>query len=582
MAPARRTLWSRFLTIARPFFVSEARWGALALLGLLLAFILGLGGLNVAASYMSRNFMTCVEQRHGQEAVHFALLWCGMVVAVTVVAVFKAFAEQRLCLWWRGWLTRHLFERYLGRRAYYRMKGRPDVDNPDQRITEDVRTFTENALALLLIIVNSITQLGSFAVVLWAITPWLLAAAVGYTLLGSLVTVLLGRKLIKLDARQFKKEADLRFDLMQVRTQAEPIALLGGETAEAGRLRGALAEVIDNMRRIIGLSRNISFFTMGYDYFVQVLPLFIVAPLFIRGQVEFGALDQARIAFAVVMGAFSIIVTQFQRISTIGAVTERLGLFTEVLEDEAPAVAKAPIETTEDDARVAFEGLTLVTPRDGRLLVKDLSVQVPRGRRLLVLGPSGSGRTCLLRAAAGLWTSGQGRIVRPPLHDLVFLPQQPYLRSGPLRDQFLYGSRKEGLSDERILAVLREVGFEAVLERVGGLDACADWANTLSLGEQQLVALARLLLARPRFAFLDEATSALDEDVARRLYEVLAATPISYVSVAGDPALAEYHDAVLELGPGGSWRTSPEVPRPARAVPPGGFVAPLPVPLVPA
>lgn len=553
MPPARVALRSRFLAIAKPFFVSEARWGALALLALLLAFILGLGGLNVLASYKSRDFMTSVEQRQGDNAVRYALLWCGLIGAVTVVAVFKAFAEQRLCLWWRGWLTRHLFERYLVRRAYYRMKGRPEIDNPDQRITEDVRTFTENALAMLLIVVNSIIQLAAFAGVLWSITPWLLVAAVLYTLLGSLVTVLLGRKLIKLDSRQFKKEADLRYDLMQVRSQAEPIALLGGEAEEAGRLRRALAEVVDNMRRIIGLSRNISFFTIGFDYFVQLLPLFIVAPLFIRGRVEFGTMDQARVAFTAVMGAFSVIVTQFQRISTIGAVTERLSLFTEVLEDEAPVLAKSPIETTEDDGRVAFDGLTLVTPRDGRLLVKDLTLEVPAGQRLLIVGPSGSGRTCLLRAAAGLWTNGQGRIVRPPLEDVLFLPQQPYLRPGPLRDQLRYGTRHGNVPDERMLEVLHQVRFDAVLERVGGLDAEADWANTLSLGEQQLVAFARLLIARPRFAFLDEPTSALDAGAACHLYEVLAATPITYVSVTTDPALADFHDRVLQLGPNGAW-----------------------------
>ena len=553
MPQPRGTLRTRFLAVAKPFFVSEARWGAFAMLGLLLALILGLGKLNVQAARMSGHFMTSVEQRREHDAISYALFWGGTVVAITVVAVFKAFAEQRLCLSWREWLTRHLMERYLARRAYYRMKGRPDVDNPDQRLTEDVRTFTENALALLLIVVNATVQLSWFAFVLWAITPWLLVAAVLYTVLGSLVTVLLGRRLIKLDVRQFKKEADFRFDLMQVRTQAEPIALLGGEPEETGRLRGALAEVVDNMRRIIGLSRNISFFTIGFDYFVQLLPLFIVAPLFIRGQVEFGALDQARIAFTAVMGAFSVVVTQFQRISTIGAVTERLSLFTEVLEDEAPAAAKAPIEIAEDDARVGFEGLTLTTPRDGRLLVKELSLEVPAGRRLLIVGPSGSGRTSLLRAAAGLWTTGQGRIVRPPLADIVFLPQQPYLRPGPLRDQLLYGTRRGGVPDECLQEVLREVGFEAVLERVGGLDAEADWANTLSLGEQQLVAFARLLLARPRFAFLDEATGALDEAAGRRLYEALSATPIAYVSVAGNPGLAEYHDLVLELGPNGAW-----------------------------
>jgi putative ATP-binding cassette transporter len=553
MPPARVALRSRFLAIAKPFFVSEARWGALAVLGLLLALILGLGRLNVEAATMSGHFMTSVEQREQDNALRFALYWCGMVASITVVAVFKAFAEQRLCLWWREWLTRHLMERYLVRRAYYRLKGRPDVDNPDQRITEDVRTFCENALGMLLIVVNSAVQLCCFAGVLWSITPWLLLAAVLYTLLGSLVTVLLGRKLIKLDSRQLKKEADLRFDLMQVRTQAEPIALLGGEAEEGGRLRGALAEVVENMRRIIGLSRNISFFTIGFDYFVQLLPLFIVAPLFIRGQVEFGTMDLSRVAFTAVMGAFSLVVTQFQRISTIGAVTERLSLFTEVLEDEAPAQVKSPLETTEDAGQVAFDRLTMVTPRDGRLLVKDLTLEVPAGQRLLIVGPSGSGRTCLLRALAGLWTSGQGRIVRPPLEDVLFLPQQPYLRPGRLRDQLLYGTRRGDLPDEAILEVLHEVRFDAVLERVGGLDAEADWANTLSLGEQQLVAFARVLIARPRFAFLDEPTSALDSDAARHLYEVLAAAPITYVSVSTDPALADFHDRVLELGPNGTW-----------------------------
>jgi putative ATP-binding cassette transporter len=553
MPPPRGALRSRFWAIARPFFQSEAGWGARLLLLLLLGFILCLNGLNVVASYMCGGFMTAVEQRQSQQAVTFALLWAGLFVALTVVAVFKAFTEDRLRLWWRTWLTQHLFRRYLAHRAYYRMKGRADVDNPDQRITEDVRTFTEQGLAFLLIFTNSTITLLSFSGVLWSITPWLLLAAVLYTVFGSVMTIFLGRKLVKLDSGQFKREADLRYDLMQVRAQAEPIALLAGERDEDERLRRRLADVVANMKGIIGLSRNISFFTTGYDYLIQLLPLLIVAPLYIAGRAEFGMLAQAQIAFMAVMGAFSVIVKEFQRISTFGAVTERLGAFWEVLDDEAPAERKSPIETVEDPALLAFEGLTLVTPRDGRLLVKDLSVTVPRGRRLLITGPSGSGRTCLLRAIAGLWTSGQGRITRPPLEDVLFLPQQPYLRGGTLREQLLYGNRRAGVTGERILTVLRHVGFEAVLERVGGLDAERDWPNTLSLGEQQQVAFARLLLARPRFAFLDEATSALDEPTARRLYEALAATPITYVSVAGDPGLADYHDTVLELGPNGTW-----------------------------
>ncbi len=553
MPPSRGSLRSWFWALARPFFVSEARWGARLLLLLLLAFILGLAFLNVWACEMAGGFMTAVEKRHSDQAVRFALCWVSLFAGLTVVAVFKAFTEERLRLWWRAWLTRHLFRRYLARRAYHRLKGRPDVDNPDQRITEDVRTFTEQALAFLLILTNSVVTLVSFAGVLWAITPWLVLAAVLYTVFGSLMTIFLGRRLVKLDSGQYRKEADLRYDLMQVRAQAEPIALLGGERDEDDRLRRRLAEVVANMKGIIGLSRNINFFTTGYDYLIQLVPLMIVAPLYIAGRAEFGALAQSQIAFAAVMGAFSVIVKEFQRISTFGAVIERLGAFCEVLDDEAPAGGKSPIEIIEDDRRVAFEGLTLVTPRDGRLLVENLSVEVPRGRSLLVTGPSGSGRTCLLRAAAGLWTAGQGRVRRPRLEDVVFLPQQPYLRCGTLRDQVLYGTRTAGLGDEDVLAVLRQVGFKAALERVGGLTAECDWPNTLSLGEQQQVAFARLLLARPRFAFLDEATSALDGEAAEHLYRLLRATPITYISVASEPALAAYHDGVLELGGPGTW-----------------------------
>jgi putative ATP-binding cassette transporter len=546
------------------------RWRAVALLALLLVFMLCLNGLNVAATIMCGDFMTAVSERAADSAVVIGLLWAGTFAVLTVVAVFKAFTEDRFRLQWRQWLTRHLFERYLSGRAYYRLQGRSDVDNPDQRITEDVKTFTEQTLALLLIIANSTITLISFSGILWSITPWLFLAAVLYTVFGSILTVFVGRRLLKLDVLQFRKEADLRYDLIQTRTHAERIALLGGEREETGRLRRRLAAVVSNLKGIIGLSRNIAFFTTGYDYLSQLIPLLIVAPLYIRGQVEFGKLAQAQIAFLYVMGAFSIIVKEFQRISTFGAVVERLGTFWEVLDGEAPGLGmkpvtppgpglgplsphKSPIETIEDSARVAFEGLTLTTPRDSRLLVRDLGVEAPYGQRLLILGPSGSGRTCLIRAVAGLWLSGQGRIVRPPLDEILFLPQQPYLRAGPFRDQLLYGTRHDKLSDSRLLAALRKVQFEEVLERVGGLDAVGDWSSTLSQGEQQQLSLARLLLASPRFAFLDEPTSALDADLARRIYATLAKTSITYISITSDERLRDYHDRVVELGPDGTW-----------------------------
>jgi putative ATP-binding cassette transporter len=386
---------------------------------------------------------------------------------------------------------------------------------------------------------------------------WLFLAAVVYAASGSLMTVLLGKRLIRLDVLQFKKEADLRYDLIQVRTRAEPIALLGGERDEGARVRGRLARVVENMRAMIALNRNIAFFTEGFNFFIQLIPVLIVAPLYVRGEVEFGKITQAMMAFATVMNAFSLIVREFSRISLFGAVVERLGHVWEAIEEEAPAARKPAIEFVEDAGRVAYDRLTLVTPTDGRLLLKELPLEVPRGLRLLITGPGGSGRTALLRATAGLWTAGAGRISRPPAGAVLFLPQQPHLSAGSLRDQLLYATGKCAVPDERLLAVLRKVGFGAALERLGGLGAEHSWANVLSLGEQQQLAFARLLLANPRFAFLDEPTSGLDRETGRRLYEALSHTGITYVSVAGDPGLVDYHDAVLELLPGGAWQLAP-------------------------
>jgi putative ATP-binding cassette transporter len=206
---------------------------------------------------------------------------------------------------------------------------------------------------------------------------------------------------------------------------------------------------------------------------------------------------------------------------------------------------------------VAFRGLTLVAPRDGRVLLKDLALEVPQGQRLLVTGPSGSGRTSLLRASAGIWSAGQGRIVRPGAADTLFLPQQPYLRSGPLREQLLYGLRGKRFTDAQLRDTLEQVGFDVALERLGGLDAEQDWRQVLSVGEQQQLAFARLLLASPRVAFLDEPTSSLEPKTAGRMYEALRRSPTDYVSVSNDPALRDFHDTVLEFGPDGSWTATP-------------------------
>jgi putative ATP-binding cassette transporter len=553
MAGFRGGAWSRFLALTRPFFRSAEGRRGIGLLLLLLLLLLAINGLNVVNNFVGGDFMTAISKRQADRFIVLALVYAGVFAASTVVAVFSRFAEERLGLLWRNSLTRHLVDRYLSHHAYYRLTARKDIDNPDQRIAEDVKTFTVTALSFLLIAVNSTITLCSFSGILWSITPWLFVTAVLYAAFGSYTTIFLGRKLIGLNVRQLQKEADLRYELIQVRTRAEPIALLRGEADENRRIRGRLDRVVENMKAMIALNRNVGFFTVGYNYLIQLIPALVVAPLYIRGEIEFGKVTQAAMAFAFVMNAFSLIVEEFQRISSFGAVIERLGSAWEVIQAEESATLKPTIEMVPDSGRVAFERLTLATPRDGRLLIKDLTLEVPRGRRLLITGPTGSGKTALLRTIAGLWTAGAGRIVRPPLEDVMFLPEQPYVVAGTLREQLAYAVGPDRTTDGRMLAVLRKVRLGSILDQAGGLDVERDWPNVLSLSEQQELAFARLLLANPRFAFLDEATSALDPEKGRSLYEMLSRTGITYISVVTDPGLMDYHDMHLELGAHGEW-----------------------------
>jgi len=260
------------------------------------------------------------------------------------------------------------------------------------------------------------------------------------------------------------------------------------------------------------------------------------------------------VGFNFVLDAFSLLVKEFQRITTFAAVVERLRDFYEATEPQALS-DKSPLEIDEDDFRLAYEELTLTSADDGRLLVADLSLDLPHGKRLLILGPDGPGRTALMRATAGLWKVGQGRIVRPPLRSMMFLPQQPYLALGSLRDQLLYAIPPEiPISECRLLSVLQDVQLEGILERTGGLDAeQRDWTSILSLGEQQSLAFARLLIAEPEVAFLDEAVSALPAERVRSLYELLSRTVTTYISTASGPDLLEYHDQILQLHRDATW-----------------------------
>ncbi len=560
-----RCAWARFSRLAKPFFQSELRWRAIGMLALIVALLLSVKGLDAFNAVVGGNFFNALAETQPSSFIRLAVLYACVFLVITVVATFARFVEERLAVLWREWLTKNLIEKYLTNRAYFRMQARGDIDNPDQRITEDVKAFTSQSLSFFSLGLGSVFTLFAFCGVLWAITPWLVLAALGYALIGTLLAILLGRKLVGLHISEQKKEANLRYEFIRVREHAESVALLGGEAKEGARLRGRLMTALANMKQIIATSRNLKFFTDGFDYMKLIIPVLIAAPLVLSGEVHIGTAFLAQMAFGHVLGAFSMVVSQFAQISTYAAVIARLGAVCEAMEDEPQQPGSGPegsgpfITTVEDNDRIAYKRVTLRTPRDGRTLIKDLTLEVPEGRRLLVIGPNGVGRSSLIRATAGLWDRGEGTIYRPPLGEVMFLPQRPYLVPGSLRDQLIYAARQARLTDDDILHVLRLAQFEPVLERVGGLDVERDWGKDLSLSEQQQLALAELLLAEPRFAFLDEAASALDPSRAQAIYRALARKPITYISVANDLNLLEFHDELLELSLSGSWRLAPRM-----------------------
>jgi len=587
-----RLFWRRLWRLVKPYWSSERKWQGYALL----AMIVAVGGLTVAlaayATYINRDLVNAI-QAHDRRGfwlqIKKFLLYAVIFVPITA---YLPWLIGRLTIVWREWMTDRFIAHAFANRAFYRIVTSGQVDNPDQRISEDVGAFTGTTLSLLLTFLNSPVTGTTFFIILWSISPKLAMFLLFYALAGTWAAVLVGRRLVLINFNQQRYEADFRFGLVHVRDNAEPIAMYGGEQYEQRQLRCRFTQVVDNFNLLIRWTRNLALVAASYNGPAHLLPWFLLAGSYFAGRISFGQFNQAAVAFLALKGAISFVVEQFGTIANYATVVNRLAQFDEQCESAAgrldaltpalscnlsaslgasaelarPRLAGAGAAgegdkgreqrlgqiVTEQDSHLTLEALTLETPDRQRTLIRDLSVTMRPGGRLLVRGESGTGKTSLLRAIAGLWTTGIGRIVRPALGEAMFVPQRPYLVLGTLRDQLCY-PRAMGASDEDLLRALAEANLAELPVRAGGLDAERNWPDFLSPGEQQRLAFARLLIRRPAFAFLDEATSALDATNEALIYERLSTMNISVLSVGHRQSLLKYHERVLELVGDSTW-----------------------------
>ena len=407
----RVSIARRFYWLAKAWIAGDAKRRARGWLAALLGLSIAVGASQVLISYAARDFVTALSQR--DEPAFWRNLWrylATFALAIPVGAFYK-FTADRLSLAWRDWMTNHLLRRYFYNRVYYRLRSSLTVDNPDERITEDVRLFTTNVLGYLLIVINSVITLIAFLGVLWSISPKLVAALFGYAGGGTLLTMLIGRRLVSLHFTQYQKEADFRYGLVRVRDNAESIAFFRGEKREHHDLVRRFVEVLRNAIRIIGWNRNLAFFTNAYNYVALVLPAVIVAPMYMSGAVEFGVVTQAESAFAQVLMAMSMIVAQFDGLSASTAGMQRLGELWDELaeydEEDARDAEESQIEVSEGRRRLKVEDLTVQTPDGSRTLTKELSLALEPGTGVLIMGESGAGKSSLLRTIAGTLGVGQ-------------------------------------------------------------------------------------------------------------------------------------------------------------------------------
>ncbi|WP_263260375.1 ABC transporter ATP-binding protein/permease [Pseudomonas sp. RIT-PI-S] len=562
----RGHFFRRVWEMITPYWRSEEKGRA----WLLLAAVIGLSLFSVAISVLVNNwyrdFYNALQEKNTAAFTHLILYFGGIAAIAILGAVYRLYLTQMLTIRWRRWLTEQQFARWLGHKNYYHLETGAYTDNPDQRISEDINNFTSSTLSLGLGLIRTIVSLVSFSIILWGVSGsievfgitvpgYMFWAALLYAIVGSWITHLIGRRLIPLNNRQQRYEADLRFSLVRVRENAESIALYNGEPNEQARLVDRFGRVWSNFWSVMQVQKRLTFFTAGYSQIAIIFPFVVAAPRYFAGKIQLGELMQINSAFGNVQENLSWFVDAYASLAEWRATCDRLLSFGQAMDENEARPAAIDVQTEGNRLQVAALSLSLA---DGRTLLDGASLDVAPSERLMLSGRSGSGKSTLLRAMGGLWPRGGGDIHMPAGRSL-FLPQKPYLPIGTLREALSYPLAGEAYTDERYLEALHTCRLDHLAMR---LDESNHWQRLLSPGEQQRLSFARALLFRPQWLFLDEATAAMDEEDEGLLYQALIdqLPGLSIVSVGHRSSLRRFHPRLLRIEGGQLRPQGSEVP----------------------
>lgn len=569
---SRQVLLQKAWQLIRQYWKSEEKWQAWGLLIAIIALNLGIVYIHVAINSWQAGFYEFLQQRD-QNGFFSAITEFSILAGTFIlVAGYQIYLRMMLQIRWRRWLTDKYLGHWLKYRNYYRMTLDPasQTDNPDQRISEDLNLLVTRTLQIGIGLMEAIVTLVSFIFILWNLSGeltvpfgdqsfnipgYLVWAALIYSILGTWLTAKLGGSLAKLNFFQQKYEADFRFSLMRLRENSESIALYQGEQQEKGYLAGRFQEVVGNYWRIMKLNKQLMWLTSGYNQVSIIFGILVASPRYFSGQIHLGQMFQITNAYGRVHESLSFIINSFTEIAEWMAVVERLTQFIDHMENSRQFLQKQDIRyVTLPEQEFQVGNLSVFRP-DGEVLLKEVSFSLQSGQSLLITGPSGAGKSTLIRSLAGIWPYCHGTLTETPAQRALFLPQKSYMPIDTLRQALIYPGLTASVDDEQLKQHLNQFGLSHLSKR---LDEVDQWGQVLSLGEQQRIALIRVLLQKPKWIFMDEATSALDEAMENKFYHTIKEfLPQSIiVSVGHRSTLQQFHNQFFCLEEQGNWQIS--------------------------